>query len=109
MDEHRPQSARAFAFDVIGEAWDTACSGDPLSLDQRARLSLVVQQAYRAGVTAVDAVFRHAGAGAVYSDHVLQRCFRDLHTADTHTQLSTDGVVKYAKYRLDVPQPEFGI
>jgi len=33
------QSARAFAFDMIGDAWDTACSGDPLSLEKRKKIN----------------------------------------------------------------------
>ncbi|WP_219418011.1 acyl-CoA dehydrogenase family protein [Pseudonocardia nigra] len=101
------QSARAFAFDVLGELWDTACAGDPLSDDQRARLSLAAQQAMRASVAAVDAVFRLAGAGAVYADQALQRCFRDLHTADGHTFVSADVVTRYAKHRLGIAQPSF--
>lgn len=101
------QAARSFVFDVVGELWDTACAGDPLSLDQRARLSLASQQAARAAVGAVDAVFRLAGASAVYADQPLQRCFRDLHTLDAHTFVSADAVTRYAKHVLGVPQPEF--
>jgi alkylation response protein AidB-like acyl-CoA dehydrogenase len=99
------QSARAFAFDVIGDAWDTACAGDPLSLSQRAQLLLATQQAVRAAVAAVDGVFRLAGAGAVYTDQPIQRCFRDLHTLDAHTFFSADVVTRYAKHRLGVAQP----
>jgi alkylation response protein AidB-like acyl-CoA dehydrogenase len=93
------------AFDVIGQMWDTACAGDPLSLDQRARLSLATQHVVRAAVTAVDGVFRLAGAGAVYADHPLQRCFRDLHTLDTHTFVSAEARTRYSKHLLGVPQP----
>jgi indole-3-acetate monooxygenase len=99
------QSARAFAFDVIGRLWDTACAGDPLSPDQRAQLSLATQHTMQAAVTAVDAVFRLAGAGAVYADQPVQRCFRDLHTLDTHTFLSAEVRTRYAKHLLGVPQP----
>lgn len=99
------QSARAFAFDVIGKAWDTACAGDPLNLSQRTQLLLATHQAVRAAVAAVDGVFRLAGAGAVYSDQPIQRCFRDLHTLDTHTFLSADIVTRYAKHRLGIAQP----
>lgn len=99
------QSARAFAFDMIGDAWDTACSGDPLSLDQRAQLQLAAHQAVRAAIAAVDGVFRLAGAGALYADQPIQRCFRDLHALDTHTFLSADVVTRYAKHRLGVAQP----
>lgn len=54
---------------------------------------------------AVDGVFRLAGAGAVYTDQSLQRCFRDLHTHDTHTFLSTEARTRYSKHLLGVPQP----
>ena len=99
------QAARAFAFDVIGQLWDTACSGDPLSLDQRARLSLATQHAVRAAVAAVDGIFRLAGAGVVYADQSIQRCFRDLHTLDTHTFVSADSMTRYAKHLLGLTQP----
>lgn len=99
------QSARIFAFDVIGQLWDTACAGDPLNLDQRAQLSLATQHAVRAAVMAVDGVFRLAGAGAVYTDQPLQRCFRDLRTLDTHTYLSEEARARYSKHLLGVPQP----
>lgn len=99
------RSARAFAFDVIGQLWETACAGDPLSLDQRAQLSLATQHAARAAVAAVDGVFRLAGAGAVYADQPIQRCFRDLHTLDTHTFLSAEAITRYAKHLLGVEQP----
>ncbi|MGH3978378.1 MAG: acyl-CoA dehydrogenase family protein [Pseudonocardiaceae bacterium] len=101
------RAARAFAFEVIGELWDTACAGDPLSLDQRTRLSLAAQQAVRASVAAVDAVFRLAGAGAIYADQPLQRCFRDIHALDAHIFVSADAVTRYAKHRLGIPQPPF--
>lgn len=101
------QAARAFAFEVIGELWDTACAGDPLSLDQRTRLSLAAQQAVRASVAAVDGVFRLAGAGALYADQPLQRCFRDIHAVDAHIFVAADAVTGYAKHRLGVAQPPF--
>ncbi|HET9116824.1 MAG TPA: acyl-CoA dehydrogenase family protein [Pseudonocardiaceae bacterium] len=99
------QSARAFAFDMIGDAWDTACAGDPLSLDQRAQLQLAAHQAVRAAVAAVDGVFRLAGAGVLYADQPIQRCVRDLHGLDTHTFFGADVVTRYAKHRLGVAQP----
>jgi alkylation response protein AidB-like acyl-CoA dehydrogenase len=74
-------------------------------LDQRAQLSLATQHAVRAAVAAVDGVFRLAGAGALYADQPLQRCFRDLHALDTHVFLSAESRSRYAKHLLGVPQP----
>jgi hypothetical protein len=45
---------------------------------------LASSHAMRASVEAVDRLFRLAGPSAVMADHSLQRCFRDIHTADTH-------------------------
>ena len=73
------QSARAFAFDVIGEAWDTACARDPSALTsalgcnwppirQRGRRSR------RWTACSAQRVER-----AVYADQLIQRRFRHLH------------------------------
>lgn len=59
----------------------------------------------RAAVAAVDGIFRLAGSGAVYADQPIQRCFRDLHTLDTHTFVSADAVTRYARHLLGVAQP----
>ncbi len=101
------QSARSFVFDVVGGLWATATSGDPLSLDQRARLSLATQQAVRASVQAVDGVLRLAGATVATSDHPINRCFRDLHVIDGHVFVSPDFAARYARHALGVPQPPF--
>ena len=37
-----------------------------------------------ASIDAVDRVFQFAGASANMADHPLQRCFRDIHIANTH-------------------------
>jgi alkylation response protein AidB-like acyl-CoA dehydrogenase len=101
------QAARAFVFDAIGHLWTTACGGDPPSLDQRARLLLAVLQAMRASVAAIDAVFTLAGAGAVYTGHPLQRCLRDIHTANQHIYFSADAWKRYAKLRFGIDQSTF--
>lgn len=100
-------AARAFVFDAVGSVWDTACAGDRPSLEQRASLQLAAQQAMRAAVEAVDTGFNLAGAGAVRSSHPLQRCFRDLHTANQHAYFSPAAWKRYAKTRFGIAQPTF--
>lgn len=68
---------------------------------------LAANQAMRAAVTAVDAVFRLAGAGVVYDDQVLQRCWRDIHTASQHIIFSAGRNLAFAKLRFGVEQPAF--
>jgi alkylation response protein AidB-like acyl-CoA dehydrogenase len=103
------RAARAFVFDVIGELWTTACAGDPPSLEQRGRMLLASSQAMRAAVHAVDVVFHMAGASAVYDDQPLQRCFRDIHTANQHLIFSTLRDQAWASVHFGLTQPTFFI
>jgi alkylation response protein AidB-like acyl-CoA dehydrogenase len=101
------QSARSFVFDALGDLWDTACRGDVPDVDQRARFLLATVQTMRAAKTAVDTAYSCAGAGAVYADHPLQRCFRDLHVAAQHVGFSPTAIKRYAKTRFDIDQATF--
>jgi alkylation response protein AidB-like acyl-CoA dehydrogenase len=93
-------AARSLVFDAIGEAWERACQGDPPAADQEARIQVAAQNAMRAGVAAVDAAYTLTGASAVYSDHPLQRCFRDIHTATQHAAFRGEGYRSYARSRF---------
>jgi alkylation response protein AidB-like acyl-CoA dehydrogenase len=78
------QAARAFLLDALDDAWRTVTSGMTPSSDQAMRIMLAGQQTMDVAVTAVDRAFAVAGASAVYAGHPLQRCFRDIHTANQH-------------------------
>jgi alkylation response protein AidB-like acyl-CoA dehydrogenase len=95
-------AARAFVTDALGRASDTATSGDRLSAAQQAAVMLASNQAMHAAVTAVDIAFNFAGAGAVYTGHPLERCFRDIHTANQHIAFSSDGPRAYARTRFGI-------
>ena len=94
------QSARALAIDALGDAWNTATTGSPLAPQQESRIGLASQYAMYAAVAAVDLAFTTAGAGAVYTGHPLERCFRDLHTANQHIAFSGEGFRGYARHRF---------
>lgn len=96
------QSARSFVYDVIGDAWTTITAGSTATPEQLGRVTLASQQAMLAALTAVDAAFGYAGASAVYAGHPLERCFRDLHTANQHIAFSGDGFSSYARAHLAV-------
>jgi alkylation response protein AidB-like acyl-CoA dehydrogenase len=100
-------AARAFVSEVVGELWDTCCGGDPPDLQQRTRMLLATNQAMRAAVAAVDAVFRLAGAEAVFTGQPLERCFRDIHTANQHILMSTNRDKAYAKLQFGIDQATF--
>lgn len=96
------QAARAFVADAFGKAWDVATTGDPLTHEQQARVALASQQAMQAAVAAVDLAFNLGGASAVYSGHPLERCFRDIHTANQHIAFSGEGYRGYARARFGI-------
>jgi alkylation response protein AidB-like acyl-CoA dehydrogenase len=101
------RAARAFVFETIAEVWRSACGGDAPTLEQRARVLLATNQAMRAGVEAVDAVFRLAGAAAVLSDQRLQRCLRDIHAGAQHVLFGSGRDQAFAKLRFGIEQPTF--
>jgi len=96
------QSAKTLVTDAVGTAWDLAMKGDALTQPQQARVMLAAQQAMHAAVTAVDVAFNLAGAGAVYTGHPLERCFRDIHTAHQHIAFSGEGFRGYARTRFGI-------
>jgi alkylation response protein AidB-like acyl-CoA dehydrogenase len=99
------QSARSFVFDALGDLWDTACRGDVPDVEARARFLLATVQSMRAARNAVDTAYTYAGASAVYTEHPLQRCFRDLHVAAQHIAFAHTAVKRYAKTRFAIEQP----
>lgn len=101
------RSARAFVLDEANALWETACAGDPPSLEQRAGLQLAAQQAMHAARQAVDTIFDLTGASAVRASHPLQRCFRDLHTASQHVYFSPSALKRYANTRFGIAQPTY--
>jgi hypothetical protein len=68
---------------------------------------LAANQAMHAGVESVGRVFPLAGSGVVYDDQVLQRCWRDIHTANQHIIFSAGRDQAFAKLQMGVEQPTF--
>jgi alkylation response protein AidB-like acyl-CoA dehydrogenase len=58
---------------------------------------LASEQAMRAAVEAVDVAFAVIGASAVARTHPVNRCFRDLHTANQHIAFSGEAFKSYAR------------
>lgn len=84
------RAARAFALDAIGAAWATAQQGDIPTLAEQSNVQLALGHAMESALSVVDRCFRMAGASAVYRDHPLQRCSRDLHVAAQHIAFSPE-------------------
>jgi indole-3-acetate monooxygenase len=99
------QAARAFVLDAIEVVWRSACAGDVPGVHDRARLQLSVQHAMRAALDAVEVAFTFAGASAARTSHPLQRCLRDLRTANQHIYFSSAALKRYAQLTFGLADP----
>ena len=95
------QSSRTFVHHTLEDAWTTIEAGGSVTPAQLGRITLAGQQAMHAAITAVDLAFGYAGAGAVYAGHPLERCFRDIHTANQHIAFSGEAFNAYARARFE--------
>jgi alkylation response protein AidB-like acyl-CoA dehydrogenase len=82
------RSARAFYYQSIESAWNTATSGEKVSVDQRRDIRLATTHAVEASIKTVDAMYTLGGGAAVYRDSPLQRHFRDVHMASQHIMVA---------------------
>ena len=78
------RAGRAFLYETVDQAWDTALRGRRLSWEQRGLLWLAATQAVTQALQAVDLTFRAGGASSIYLTSPLERCLRDIRTAAQH-------------------------
>jgi alkylation response protein AidB-like acyl-CoA dehydrogenase len=78
------RAGRAFLYETVATAWETALCGKRLTWEQRGLLWLAATQAALQASQAVDLVFRAGGASSVYAATPLERCLRDIRTAAQH-------------------------
>lgn len=77
-------AARAFLYDAIATAWDTAERDDEVSIEERAALRLAATHATAASAAAVDTAYDLGGGTSIYETSPLQKRFRDVHAATQH-------------------------
>jgi alkylation response protein AidB-like acyl-CoA dehydrogenase len=80
------EAATHFSHALVAELWTHVQGGAGLNGELRARYELAQAFEVDAAVQAVDIAQRVAGSSAVYQSHVLERCFRDVHTSATHAR-----------------------
>lgn len=85
------RSARALLFDTVAETWRRLNDGEGVSLDQRALLRLAAVNGAVASAQAVDLMYNAGGASSIYESCLLERCFRDVHTATQHVLVQPSG------------------
>lgn len=83
------RAGRALMYETTAEMWDSVVAGNAPTTAQRAMLRMACAHACTASVRAVDTVYELAGTTSIFDSHILQRCFRDVHTATQHLMLNT--------------------
>lgn len=81
------RSGRAFLFDVVGEMWETAVAGGPVTERQRSDLRLAMTHAAQNAAKATHMVCVAAGTTSIFASSPLERYARDAEVVTRHNQL----------------------
>ncbi|WP_322796121.1 acyl-CoA dehydrogenase family protein [Tepidiforma sp.] len=100
-------SARAFLFETVGHAWERAAAGDPLTIEDRARLRLAATNAALQCARAVDICYNLGGGTSIYETSRLQRHFRDIHTLTQHVMVGQPTYEVVGRIMLGLPTDTF--
>jgi alkylation response protein AidB-like acyl-CoA dehydrogenase len=84
--EGKLRAARAFLIDELHSAWDTAVSGEDVTVVARTGIRLAATHAASVGAEVADVAFTLAGGTSVYDTSPLGRCLRDAHVVTQHIQ-----------------------
>jgi alkylation response protein AidB-like acyl-CoA dehydrogenase len=82
------RSARAFYYESIERAWESAQARGRIELEHRRDVRLATTHATRTCAQAVDLMYDLGGGTSVYRHSPLQRIFRDVHVATQHMMVS---------------------
>ncbi len=74
----------------IGEMYDTASRGEPITVEMRSRARRDQVQGSQRAITALDEIFDRSGAGTIMLSNPIQRLWRDAHAGRHHTVNSID-------------------
>jgi alkylation response protein AidB-like acyl-CoA dehydrogenase len=101
----RLRACRGLMFEAFEEAWQVVCDG---RVPDRTLQMKMIGSSVLATDTAVDVAgkaFRYAGGGALYSNGLLQRYFRDVVAAAQHLAVSNVAYEGYGRQLLGIEDP----
>jgi alkylation response protein AidB-like acyl-CoA dehydrogenase len=85
------RAARALLYETAESTWATAVTGgEPLTLDQRARVRATAVWATERATDVVGTAYRSGGSSSIYDDSPLQRRLRDIHAITQHFLVKHD-------------------
>jgi alkylation response protein AidB-like acyl-CoA dehydrogenase len=106
MHDAAMRAARAYVYDVFGDAEATVVAGRPCSLVQQQRLRQATTYVTRVAAEAARFAYTWAGTDALRNPSVLQRCFRDIHAATQHIYVDNNTLTGYTQSLLSAPPDE---
>ena len=102
--DFRLRAARALSIEIYENAWQTVCSGEPVSLNAQVEMRAASAYATHVALDAASQAFQFAGASALYSTNVIQRCYRDLSAAAQHGVVSSKSYENHGKLKLGLTE-----
>ena len=95
--------ARAFLLQSVAEVWTAVQAGDDIAVADRAMLRIAAVQTTRDCADVIDSMYDAGGGTSIYDSCVLQRCFRDVHTATQHAMVGHSVLDLAGRALLGVP------
>jgi alkylation response protein AidB-like acyl-CoA dehydrogenase len=99
------QAARQFMWDCTDRAYEAGQHHD-IDSDLRMLLKLSMTHAVHSAARCVERVFRAAGPPTAYAGNVLERCFRDIHTATQHSLMQAHHYQSIGRYLFTRDLPD---
>ncbi|PWU07475.1 MAG: hydroxylase [Terriglobia bacterium] len=96
-------AARAYLYEALQEAWDTALEGRMLSQQQKIKVQLATSHAIRSAADAVDLVHQAAGTSGIREEQRFERYFRDIHVMTQHAFGSVNRIESAGKLLFGQP------
>ncbi len=93
-------AARALGSTVLAQADDRSAANGGLTPAEEQRVVSMLAYSTESAVGAATNLFHFAGAGAIFTDSVLQRCFRDAHGSAQHHVASNIALDRYGQLLL---------
>ncbi len=99
----RLRAARGLVLEIFEQAWRTVCEGrtpePPLQVEMSSATTLAMEVALDVATQA----FRYGGGTAIYLNHILQRCLRDLQVEASHLMVSDVTYERHGQCLLGFP------
>jgi alkylation response protein AidB-like acyl-CoA dehydrogenase len=90
----RLRASRTLLYADAEDAWSTARTGVPFTLQQRARMRATATWATNAAASVVDIAYAAGGGTSIYSSSPLQRRLRDIRALTQHFAIKPDTLTK---------------